>query len=360
MPNFISDDILILLGAGASCNAGILNSSQMINSIEEDLDKDDWRKFKPLYQYIKSIHFQKEILHGNRPENVVFNIENLVSLLDTIIKIAKPDAEPFVFVGSWEKRLNPFISGEQTESLASSFRENIIKRIRGAWLMPDDWKSKSAYYKSLIEFKNELDGMPLEIFTLNYDLCVEHNLSGEHIEDGFDENGNWSFRRYDHEQENQIGYYLYKLHGSINWKKSETERLIKTEGHIDTNDLAIIFGVDNKLQSLDPYLFYFYLFREHCLNAKLIIASGYGFMDEHINDVIRQAFKDSPKKKLAINMRCPDVGATKTGISARLKISEDQIEIFNKDAVSFFRDDLKRRTFEGMFNTVDDSLPPNF
>ncbi len=83
-------------------------------------------------------------------------------------------------------------------------------------------------------------------------------------------------------------------------------------------------------------------------------------MDEHINDVIRQAFKDSPKKKLAINMRCPDVGATKTGISARLKISEDQIEIFNKDAVSFFRDDLKRRTFEGMFNTVDDSLPPNF
>lgn len=360
--NFVSDDILILLGAGASCDAGIPHSSQMISTIEEELDKDAWRKFKPLYQYVKSIHYQKEILHGNRPQDVVFNIENLVSLLDTIIKIARPNAEPFVFVGSWEKRLTPFITGEQQDNLVTEFRETIIKRIRGAWLMPDDWKVKSAYYKQLVDLKNELDGIPLEIFSLNYDLCVEHNLAGQEFEDGFDENGIWSFKRYDHEQERSTGFYLYKLHGSINWKKSENERLIKTEGHIDTNDLAIIFGVDNKLQSLDPYLFYFYFFRDHCFNAKLIVSSGYGFFDEHINDVIRQAFKDSPGKKLVVNLLCSDerVPDMTKGISDRLKISENQIVLHNKAAKSFFEEDLKRDTFEALFDSEDESLPPNF
>lgn len=361
MVNFVSNDILVLLGAGASCNAGILNSNQMISAIEKDLNEDEWREYKPLFHYVQSVHYQKEILQGKKPGDVGFNIENLVSFLDIIIKISNSSEEPFVFVGTWEKRLIKFINAEQESAFVSNFREKIINKIRGPWLQPPNWRQNSAYYKRLIDFKDELDGVTLEIFSLNYDLCVEHNLKDEAFEDGFDENGIWSFRRYDHEGETDIGYYLYKLHGSLNWKKAKNGPLVKTEGHIDTNELAIIFGVDNKLQSLDPYLFYFYLFREHCLNAKLIVTSGYGFLDEHINDVISQAFRDIPNKKLVINTKGESSEDVKKVVSERLHIEVAQIEVFLKDASDFFHNDLKRATFEPLFANEDaDELPEGF
>ena len=64
--------------------------------------------------------------------------------------------------------------------------------------------------------------------------------------------------------------------------------------------MEIIFGVQNKLQSYDPFI-YFYAFREACFAAKLIIVSGYGFFDKHINDNLENAFKINLKQKLVIN-----------------------------------------------------------
>lgn len=53
---FGEDKIIILLGAGASCDAGMRNSIQMISDIETLL-KGDWEKFKDLYNYIQSSHY---------------------------------------------------------------------------------------------------------------------------------------------------------------------------------------------------------------------------------------------------------------------------------------------------------------
>lgn len=361
MKNFEPNEIIILLGAGASCDAGILNSNQMINRIQEKLKDADWKDFRDLYYYIKSVFYQKQIFNSTDPKDINFNIENLVALLDIIVGISKTEIDFYSFVGSWEKDLQPFITKQRENNLVSDFKENIVKELRGEWLMPDEWKPKSNYYKRIIDLKNELDGFHLKIFSLNYDLCVEHNLQDTTIELGFDENDKWSFRRYDdNNSDREVGFYLHKLHGSINWKKTKDEGLIKTEGDIKTEDLAIIFGLANKLQSYDPYLFYFYEFREHCLKANLIVSSGYGFLDNHINDAIKYGLKDSPKKKLVVNVfdswKTDD--EIKNELSERLKISIDQIIIHNKKAVEFFTNDLKLENFANLFeDDAVDSLP---
>jgi len=363
MKNFSTDEIIILLGAGASCDAGIFNSAQMINQIEKKIDNKIWDKYKGLYLYIKSVHYQQQIFKGFLPMGISFNIENLVSLLDIIIGISKNNVDTYTFVGSWEKNLTQFISEERDNNLISNFKEELIKELSGEWLCPTDWQKKSAYYSKLIDFKKELDGVCLKIFTLNYDLCVEHNLKNEKVENGFDINDDWDFRRYDYNNPNNyIDYYLYKLHGSINWERTTEERLRKKDGDIRTENLAIIFGMNNKLQSYDPYLFYFYEFREHCLQANVIICSGYSFMDEHINDLIKYGLKDNPNKKLVINLlntREENLEIIKI-IAERLKINENQIVLFNKPAEIFFSNDLRVSTFASLFDFDEDNLPANF
>lgn len=361
MKKFKEDEILILLGAGTSCDAGIKNSNQIISDIEKQLKTNSkWQVFSEIYNYIKSVYYQKQLHKGVSVPEVNFNIESLVSLLNIIITIKEKSLDIYSFVGSWEKDLQPFITEEKSKNLASAFRERIIKSLRGDWLMPDNWIENSNYFKKLIDFKQQYDGNALKIFTLNYDKCVEQNLKSESLECGFDEFDKWNSKRYDYEN-TRSDYYLYKLHGSIDWKKRKEEQLTQTSGDISPDELAIIFGISNKLQSYDPYLFYFYEFRVHCSKSKLVISSGYGFLDEHINEVFKYGFASSPEKRFVVNLfeprRVGEEDTMKKEIANKLLIKESQIEIFNKRAKEFYNDDLNLEKLSELFPEIDEDLP---
>ena len=58
---------------------------------------------------------------------------------------------------------------------------------------------------------------------------------------------------------------LYKLHGSINWKRSpETKELFCVEQieNVNAEKMEVIFGREFKLEAADPYLFFAYEFRD--------------------------------------------------------------------------------------------------
>lgn len=75
--NFRQNDIIILLGAGASLEAGISTSIRMIKDIEELLiSRSEWQPYKKLYDYIKS-----SILYGMEL------MENLTMKFLIILKI---------------------------------------------------------------------------------------------------------------------------------------------------------------------------------------------------------------------------------------------------------------------------------
>ncbi len=361
MRNFKEDEILVLLGAGASCDAEIKNSNQIISDIQYRIKNEPkWIIFEPIYNYIKSVYYQKQLLKGVNENEVNFNIESLVGMLNIMISIKEKELDIYSFVGVWEKDLQPFISRDK--NIAKEFREQIIKTLRGDWLMPtspNNWVTESSYFKRLIDFKKQYDGKSLKIFTLNYDKCVEQNLQSESLECGFDENNIWDSKRYDYDnQNNKKDYYLYKLHGSIDWKKRKEEQLTQYTGEIDADDLAIIFGISNKLQSYDPYLFYFYEFRIHCIKAELVICSGYGFLDGHINDVIKHGFKGNKNKRLVVNVldNRTDEEIQKE-ISEKLLIDVSQIKVFKKRAKEFYTNDLKLETLSNLFPDNDEELP---
>ena len=73
-----SKDIIFLLGAGASAEAGIPVSGEMINLVEQSLKEGTEQG---LYNHVKSaIHFSAG-LKGHFGSAVPFNIETLVNTL---------------------------------------------------------------------------------------------------------------------------------------------------------------------------------------------------------------------------------------------------------------------------------------
>ena len=102
--------------------------------------------------------------------------------------------------------------------------------------------------------------------------------------------------------------YLYKIHGSINWKRNDGKNLycVEQTENVAHDAMEIIFGRDFKLEAADPYLFYAYQFRRCTLSAKLIVSIGYSFADDHINKMIIQGLNREDSRRLMVVSYCPD------------------------------------------------------
>lgn len=350
---FGEDKIIVLLGAGASCDAGMKNSFMMISDIENQL-KDKWVEFRDLYNYIQSSHYHLERIKGVESRHIIFNIEHLVGLLNIIIAIAKKDMDLYPFIGSWEKDLF-LVAGHKLE-LAEKFKSKILTQLKTSWLTPDDHRTKSSYYRKLMETGYNL---PLRIFSLNYDMSVELNLTGVNLERGFNEDRKWDYRRYESKDES-VQFYLYKLHGSLDWKRDNEKRLTYADStdSVDPLEMEIIFGVQNKLQSYDPYMFYFYAFREACIHSELIVISGYGFYDKHINDNLISAIKSDPEKRLLVNVYEPAKSEEdiQREIIDKLGVNSDNLTVINAQAIEFFNNHLSLDYFSSIFPEQDSEI----
>ena len=336
-----SNDVIVLLGAGASAKAGIPVSRKMTEDIEDFLHtRSDWQGFAELYHFVKcSIHYAAALRRENDPA-ASFNVETLVNALT---EIEKGQAHPiYPFVTDWKSQLLALVGpGFRT---ASSFREKIVDQVK-AWVQPES-KSKAKYYEGLKRLKNDLN-FPLKVFSLNYDMCVEWLATDDcRVETGFEQRGEqlvWDWRRFDEANPNRedVEIYLFKMHGSINWKRDENDNLLAvdyTGSNIAAMKLPIIFGRDFKLEADDPYLFYAFEFRRSTLESKVILAIGYGFGDAHINKMIRQALRASAKRRLiAVGHSKPEECADKAKfVAGRLGVETSRVSVLPGSAEDFF------------------------
>lgn len=328
MNNFRENDILILIGAGCSQEAGIPTSIGMVSEIEKMIDKEDeWKEFKELYRFIKSCILYADGLQGKYGQPL--DIERLVNTLNELEK--KEEHPIFPFIGSWNSKVVELCGSDFKR--VKDFKAKIMEKLK-SWVTLDDY-SKAKYYKAFSNFVKELQ-FPLRIFSLNYDLCLEKNNTDCKIELGFDEQRNWQWQRFEKNENIPVDIYLYKMHGSINWKRDNEGFLTYSDevSQIDNPDL--IFGTNYKLQYVDPYLFYAYELRRYSLEAKIIITIGYGFRDEHINGIISQAIKNNKETKLIIDLYSEQEQDIKSSIIKSLNISdEQQVELENKKASEF-------------------------
>jgi len=262
----------------------------------------------------------------DRQLEVLYNIETLVN---SLYELEKNEEHPlYPFIASWNSRFVA-LAGTGFENVRK-FRCLILKQLK-KWMCPEN-AAKGDYYQGLVRIQNELN-YPLRLFSLNYDLCVER-LDQEkfRVEAGFGGHGTdhtWDWERFEHSDTGsnpppQI--YLYKIHGSIDWKRDVAQNLYRVEQieRVEPDRMEIIFGRDFKLEAADPYLFYAYEFRRFCLLAKLIVIVGYSFSDPHINKMLAQAMRVDPDRRLMVIGRCEKKQVTqkRSEVAARLEVKD--------------------------------------
>jgi hypothetical protein len=295
---FKKDEVLILLGAGASVEAGVPHSAQMVAEIVAALDG-DWKQYKELYNYVRSAIFFADGVRGTYADDVAYNIERLVNTLDELAR--REDHPLYPFVGAWNPTLVQ-VAGQKFE-LVSPFKEAILKKLRQEWIEIPNYE-QAAYFRGLVDFQKDF-GHPLRVFTLNYDLCVEKayfSVYGEFPERGFGRiDRYWNHEILEDSDRESRNFYLYKLHGSIDWTRDTKNNKLTfsdSTATIKSDAGEIIFGITYKLQYIDPFLFLVYQLRRLSLDARLLLVIGYGFSDEHINAILGQALQNNPGKRL--------------------------------------------------------------
>ena len=155
------------------------------------------------------------------------------------------------------------------------------------------------------------------IFTLNQDLFFERLYSGDKLSiPGIENNSEWFTSYYrkkleesdncklpDEEKLNSIkpdilsdgSNFVIKLHGSYNWKS------------YDGSDIMIIGrGKTGQIQK-EPLLNYYFEVFEKALsqNQRRLLIIGYGFGDDHINNIISDAVRNHGLKIYVISPNSP-------------------------------------------------------
>ena len=355
---FKRDEIILLLGAGASVEAGIPDSNAMVKKVAELIrGNDDWECYESLYNYVRSSIYYAEGIKGKFDSAVQFNIETLVNVLDEIQR--KENHTLYPFVGAWNPKLVE-IAGSDFENVGKLLRA-ILRVLRDEWVVLPNY-GQAAYYSGLSRFQQEY-GYPLRVFSLNYDLCVELTCGPENVQRGFSGNRSWDWRLFDETLDDAMPISLYKLHGSVDWHFDENDMVTYSDSPstIRTDDVAMIFGTSYKLQYVDPFLLLAYELRRWTLDsARLIISVGYGFNDEHINGILEQSLRQDASRKLLAIIGPSDENSVReqsTHITERLKADPEQIEIKAWGAREFLEERLTIENLQFLFPSEPDLMP---
>jgi hypothetical protein len=184
-----------------------------------------------------------------------------------------------------------------------------------AVMLPHEGKAEGLH--SFEVFLRKLLARPLNlkrsnIFTLNYDTLMEQAADGEGISlvDGFAGTLKRVFRPETYDQdlyfpaqttEGRVHRYdrvvhLYKLHGSLTWRSEEPSLdnpFGISAGGCATDDPPLIYPTPSKFGDVlgMPYAELFRRFAATVVRPQsTLFVIGYGFGDEHVNAIIRQAF----------------------------------------------------------------------
>jgi hypothetical protein len=339
------DSIIFLLGAGASKEAGLPISTMMIDNVEKLLNtEEDWKPYKELYHCLKSSILHGFGINGEYNQNLL-NIEILVDTMDELSKSIKHPIYPFV--GSWIPRLAELT--KNNFKMIDELRGKIISKLFG-W-MKYEQEEKIEYFKGFLRFQEEWKHI-VRIFTLNYDLCVEHSCERGKINRGIDNlTHEWNWKNFENEEKSEYNIILYKLHGSIDWSREGSGLVKERKNDIGDEEAALIFGTAYKLQYLDPFLYLIYEFRRRTLDPKTatIICIGYSFGDEHINGIMGQSINDNSKRKIIVVSPTDEdkIKDKKKQIMIKLGISsEDNIKIIPFGAKDFLQKKLSVQYIE--------------
>jgi hypothetical protein len=294
--------VVVLLGAGASKDAGLRLAVELTKDLRESVE-DDLGLRQALGLILGGIAFRRGV-DGHCIDSHVPDIE-------TVVKVAQQLADRnnqllAFYVASWHSSLEKVAPGGD-----GTIFETLVRRARDILAEKLKTPSKAVRYKYLADVwklcEPLSDQCPPDVFSLNYDLCLEKALEHERkpYTTGF-RDGIWTQQEFDRRD----CLRLYKLHGSFGWvRHPETRLLYDRDRALRRDDILIlgpetsdelIFGTDNKLQAVQPFLWMVHRFSKAIRAAKYLVTIGYGFFDTYINQMIGYGMAADPLKRLIV------------------------------------------------------------
>ncbi|MDV6169512.1 SIR2 family protein [Flavobacterium sp. DG1-102-2] len=158
----------------------------------------------------------------------------------------------------------------------------------------------------------------VKLFTSNYDTLFEQAAREEMltIMDGFTFSNPREFngKYYDYDiietrhnrqdkRDNIISrlFYLFKMHGSLNWEQKSGRVIQSEENSIPVQNRVMIFPQDSKFEHSyeQPYFEMMARFQQALRTENtLLITIGFSFYDKHISSVILESLKQNPSLNL--------------------------------------------------------------
>ena len=217
------------------------------------------------------------------------NVEDILSL----VRDLRPHA------GDGEVR---GLNSEELEYLENKIREEIIR------MVDVDFPTNNTGYHSLTNWVKSIDrDKPVEVFTTNYDLLVEKSFENRSVPffEGFVGGFEPFFDSHSvlNEELPTRWTRLWKIHGSINWKKdySKDSLKIKKISSEDESDRAVIHPSHMKYDQSRKMPYLAYLDRLDAFLNKpdsTLFINGYSFGDQHLNEIILDGLRGPPSSQV--------------------------------------------------------------
>jgi hypothetical protein len=313
MPNNTNfKDVLFILGAGASRDAGLPLAVEITDRIVDDVERNH-DAFLPLLRFIHGGICFGRGCSNRRPDERV-NIEEFLIACQDLAHRSSSSLYPFV--ASWHEKLGevgrlPKEFEYVGTSNAFEFIVHHAKNRLREWLTVTD-PTQAKYFRNLKDFVHA--GYRLQVFTLNYDECVElaleHGLGeiNKRWTTGFDEKG-WNPDLL--QRKKPFDATLYKLHGSLDWVEDEELGVCslkwpmadRAEEIPDKYESLLIFATAMKVVPRDPYLTLLVRFRTELAKARCIVILGYSFGDAHVNTMLLDALRKRPELQCVVANR---------------------------------------------------------
>jgi hypothetical protein len=273
-------NVVFFFGAGASVDADVPNTYQFVNDFEFYMREKDSELYKLL---LKILEIREQFNEQNfETEKKQVDVEQL---LDTLNQLIERDKDVLLCFYD-QKVFNPNVT-EDAEKL-QELKRLLEDFIREKVIVKEE--KKLEYLKELLKFS-----FPLEIYSVNYDTCIEQLCHMNYLRytDGFDTY--WDRKNFEGDN---LDVKHYKMHGSVIWYENKrTKECVKIPVHTFTDgkstSLQLISGEEvkslliypaQKMEYVEPLTELQLMFKERLANknTNILVMVGYSFRDDYI------------------------------------------------------------------------------
>ena len=320
--DIIKSEVILFTGAGASCPLGFEALEGLLSLVIVKIRRDDrWRRISVALGLFKDDSLKP-----------LLNLEEFLERLNVLLAMRDFEEEyetPWFSAQPGLEEENPkqqaFFTSQFKSDIeaALELRKEILTTIRDHFKSSDLMEKVVDLYRPLFELlRREIGAAAVPVFTTNYDLALETfatRVAGDDYDmiNGFkrvfDTNPLWDSSVYHvFSLQTPLTLVLFKLHGSVFWQKSGQQIVFNREPTPEEIEYVLLYPMQTKTIVEDPFLTCYNYFEECLRNAKLMIAIGYSFGDDYLNQVIARCqlanpdleimvfnpgFKDHPKRR---------------------------------------------------------------